>query len=98
MTGGDTQAQEIEALKADIARRRQRRQEALDRVGHLVSTIEVLSATMRRVGINAMIEAARAGKAGAAFAVVAAEIKELANEMQIATEEATALLNGRDED
>jgi uncharacterized protein YoxC len=89
---------EVSMLRADVERRRLRRVVALDQISHVVETMSTISGTMRRVAINATIEAARAGQAGAQFAVVAAEIKHLAGTMQAAAEEARLLLKDRDKE
>lgn len=97
-TDPTTDFDEIAALKAEIERRRARRHRTLDSLDHLVETIRNLSTVMHRVGINATIEAARAGKSGAPFSVIASEIKSLATVMKAASEEAGALLKDRDDD
>ena len=63
--------------------------EAMDRVQNVSSSIERIAYRTNMLALNATIEAARAGEAGRAFAVVAAEVKKLAQETRTATSEIT---------
>ncbi len=56
-------------------------------IGKVVKLISSIAAQTNLLALNATIEAARAGEAGKGFAVVATEVKELAKETSIATEE-----------
>ncbi len=60
----------------------------------VTDTIAEISNQTNLLALNATIEAARAGEAGKGFAVVANEIKELAKQTAIATEEIAKQLNG----
>ena len=55
------------------------------RVEECVSTIDRIARTTNLVALNAAIEAARSGSAGAGFKVVAAEVKALAGQASTAT-------------
>jgi methyl-accepting chemotaxis protein len=57
------------------------------RIGEVVALINSIAAQTNLLALNATIEAARAGEAGRGFAVVAQEVKELASQTRIATEQ-----------
>lgn len=57
------------------------------RVGSVIGMIKAITSRINLLALNAAMEAARAGQAGRSFAVVAAEVKSLANQTAQATEE-----------
>jgi methyl-accepting chemotaxis protein len=61
--------------------------ESAQRIGEIVSLITAIAEQTNLLALNATIEAARAGEAGKGFAVVASEVKGLANQASSATEE-----------
>lgn len=58
-----------------------------DHIGAIVSIISTIAAQTNLLALNATIEAARAGESGRGFAIVASEVKALANQTSKATEQ-----------
>jgi len=67
---------------------------AADEIGKVIQVIQDIAEQTNLLALNATIEAARAGEAGKGFAVVATEVKELAKQTAVATDDIRRRIEG----
>jgi methyl-accepting chemotaxis protein len=87
---------EMERIEAGSERSAERvasLDDEMERIGEVVSLIEGVAEQTNLLALNASIEAASAGEAGDGFAVVAREIKSLAEEVAASTAEISDLVD-----
>ncbi len=82
-----TEARKTTALGEEL-------QKTSDAISSVSDTIRSIAFKINLLALNANVEAARAGEAGAGFAVVAAEVKSLAEATAEATDEITVKIEG----
>lgn len=79
---------------ADVSTKVEGLTSAAARVGDVLSTISVIAKKTNILALNATIEAVRAGEAGRGFAIVAGEVKTLADSTMRATDEISGQVDG----
>ncbi|MBK1727505.1 methyl-accepting chemotaxis protein [Halorhodospira neutriphila] len=77
--------QEIAGLAETASQRVKQLNQASNEIGSIIELIEEIAFQTNMLALNASVEAARAGQAGAGFSVVAQEVRRLADQTKSAT-------------
>ncbi|TGY95900.1 methyl-accepting chemotaxis protein [Petralouisia muris] len=85
LEAGNVKMQELKAAISEI-------NNCSEEIGKIISTIEDIASQTNLLSLNAAIEAARAGEAGKGFAIVADQVKSLADESARAAGETDKLI------
>lgn len=84
---------ELRHTIADTAKMIKRLGESSQQIGKIVTSISQIASQTNLLALNATIEAARAGEQGQGFAVVAEEVRKLAERSASATEEIAEIVS-----
>ncbi|MDM5297587.1 methyl-accepting chemotaxis protein [Bacillus pumilus] len=87
-------SEELSATSEEMTLQTQQTLESSKKTADITKLIKGISKQTSLLGLNASIEAARAGKEGAGFSVVASEVQKLSSETSHATENIESSLQG----
>ncbi|MGO1120848.1 methyl-accepting chemotaxis protein [Rhodovibrionaceae bacterium A322] len=87
VSGASSTASAASSLSDQVAKQVGSLKDAADQIEDAVKLINEIAEQTNLLALNATIEAARAGEAGKGFAVVASEVKSLAQQTSLATEQ-----------
>jgi methyl-accepting chemotaxis protein len=92
-----SKAEEANVSMTDTVQAMHAMQEAAERVAMVITVIDDVAFQTGMLSLNASVEAARAGEAGKGFAIVASEIRQLAQRCAGSAEEIRSLISATDD-
>ncbi len=92
MTDVDARVRESNAALSEMVSSMSLIQQSSEKVGRIIRTIDEIAFQTNILALNAAVEAARAGEAGLGFAVVAGEVRSLAQRSAQAAKDTASLI------